>query len=255
MKSKQEIFFSYAWGDENEEGESREKIVNELYQALLEANYQVVRDKYDLGYKGFISDFIRSIGEGKCIVIAISRKYVKSQYCMYELYEIARNSNFDKHLFRKKVLPIMVEFVDFTNPSILEKHFCYWENEYNIWQGLFKKRVGQLSIEQMDNFHKIKLIHQNFGKLMQWIADMNTFNLMILSKDNFAEIKKEIDSMLVDVPHNKKSKQASEMTTNNINKNHESTGTRYNINNNGASIGQQNIDSDVHNSDANFNIN
>ncbi len=30
-----EIFFSYAWGDENEQGESREKIVNELYESLV----------------------------------------------------------------------------------------------------------------------------------------------------------------------------------------------------------------------------
>ena len=81
------------------------KIVNDLYESLKQDGYEVVRDKYDLGYRGFISDFMARIGAGKNIVIAISRKYVKSPYCMFELYEIARNSGFDKYKFRERVLP------------------------------------------------------------------------------------------------------------------------------------------------------
>jgi hypothetical protein len=53
-----EIFFSYAWGDEKEIGESREKIVNSLYESLKNDGYKIVRDKIDLGYKGLISDFM-----------------------------------------------------------------------------------------------------------------------------------------------------------------------------------------------------
>src|SRR6185369_9239912 len=109
MNSSPEIFFSYAWGDEHEQGESREKIVNELYKSLLKDNYRIVRDKYNLEYKGFITDFMGRIGEGKCVIVAISEKYVRSPYCMFELYEIARNSNFDKNLFREKVIPVIVE--------------------------------------------------------------------------------------------------------------------------------------------------
>ncbi len=202
MKSTPEIFFSYAWGDDNEKGESREKLVNELYQSLIEDGCQVIRDKADLGYKGFISDFMGKIGQGKCVVVAISRKYFKSPYCMFELYEIARNSNFDKHQFREKVLPVMVEFIDFTNPVIIDEHFSFWENEYNKWDALVKKRSGQLSVEQMQRFDKIKMIHQNFGKLTDWIIDMNTLSPKILSQDNFAEIKKAIQTRVVNVSDN-----------------------------------------------------
>ena len=68
-----------------------------LYHSLKEANPEVIRDKNALEYKGFISDFIGEIGQGKCVVVAISRKCVRSPFCMFELYAIARNSNFDKH--------------------------------------------------------------------------------------------------------------------------------------------------------------
>ena len=191
MNSKK-IFFSYAWGDDQESGESREKIVDDLYASLAQDGFDVVRDKNDLGYRGFISDFMKKIGEGDTIVVAISQKYVKSPYCMFELYEIARNSNFDKYKFQEKVLPIMVEFIDFSRPKVLDEHFSYWEETYNEWDGLVKKRTGQLSNEQLQRYDKIKMIHQNFGKLSDWLVDMNTLSPRLLSADNFAEIKKAI---------------------------------------------------------------
>jgi hypothetical protein len=83
MPSTPTIFFSYAWDDENEQGNSREKLVNDLYASLVKGNYEVVRDKYNLGYKGFISEFMKEIGRGKCVVVAISEKYVRSPYCMF----------------------------------------------------------------------------------------------------------------------------------------------------------------------------
>jgi hypothetical protein len=122
QSSSKEIIFSYAWGDESEQRESREKIVNDLYHSLVKEGYKVIRDKYDLGYRGFISDFMARIGQGQNIVVAISKKYVKSPYCMFELYEISRNSNFDKYQFSQKVLPIMVEFIDFGEPTVIEEY-------------------------------------------------------------------------------------------------------------------------------------
>src|SRR5689334_4833282 len=107
MANSNEIFFSYAWDNQNEEGESREKIVNDLYETLKKENYNVVRDKTDLRYKGLISDFMRRIGKGNYIVVAISDKYLKSQYCMFELLEIFRKSNSDKDTFKEKIFPIV----------------------------------------------------------------------------------------------------------------------------------------------------
>lgn len=129
MKSKPEIFFSYAWDDDY-----REKLVNQLYESLLKDNYNVIRDKYDLEYNGLISAFIDRLGKGKCIVVVISKKYLESEYCMFELYEIARQSNFDKIQFREKVILIMVEYVDFNNPAII-RHYISFGKE-NIKNGM-----------------------------------------------------------------------------------------------------------------------
>src|SRR5687768_458094 len=108
MPSKFEIFFSYAWGDENEHGESREKIVDELYKSLIEDGYLVIRDKVDGIYKGLISEFMRRIGRGNCIVIAISNKYLKSPNCMFELLEIYRKSNSEINEMKEKIFPLIL---------------------------------------------------------------------------------------------------------------------------------------------------
>lgn len=187
-----EIFFSYAWDDEHRQPGSREKIVDELYQSLLKDDYRVVRDKDNLEYKGFISDFMGRLGQGKCIVVAVSRKYLKSPYCMFELYEIARNSNFDRREFSKRVFPIMLEWVDLTDPALIDEYFTFWETEYKKWDDLVKKRSADLSVEQMQRFDKIKMIYQNFGRLTDWILDMNTLSPRILSADDFSGIKKAI---------------------------------------------------------------
>lgn len=57
-----EVFISYAWGQEDEE---REKIVNRLDQSLQKRGLNLSRDKRDLGYKGSIRDFMTRIGEGE----------------------------------------------------------------------------------------------------------------------------------------------------------------------------------------------
>ncbi len=187
--SNTQIFFSYAWGDVREEGESREKIVNELYDSLKNAGYNLVRDKVDLGYKGFISDFMKEIGKGNQVIVVISDKYVRSPFCMFELYEVARNCQFDKQIFRERVFPIMTEFIDFARPKVIDAYLSFWEEERNEWETMLKKRMGQLSGEQFARYEKVKLISENIGKMTDWLADMNTLNPTMLSENSFEQIR------------------------------------------------------------------
>ena len=80
------VFISYAWGEDTHE---RETIVNQLDQSLQRRGVTIIRDKRDLGYKGMIRDFMKRIGEGYCVIVVISDKYLRSKNCMFELVEIA----------------------------------------------------------------------------------------------------------------------------------------------------------------------
>ena len=186
------IYFSYAWGDEKEQVESREDIVNKLYDSLKIDGFNVIRDKMDLGYRGLISKFMEDIGQGDLIVVVVSDKYVRSPYCMFELYEIARNSKFDKNIFAQRVLPVIVEFIDFSEPKVLKPYLAHWKSKLKDWEDLIKENINGLGKQNMERYDKTKLIQQNFGNLSDWLVDINSLNPTILSKNNFEIIKKEI---------------------------------------------------------------
>lgn len=48
--------------------------------------FDVRRDKENAGYRASIRDFMKEIGQGNCIIVAISDKYLKSENCMFEMF-------------------------------------------------------------------------------------------------------------------------------------------------------------------------
>jgi internalin A len=189
---KPKIYFSYAWGDDHETGESREQIVEELYESLKNDGYSVFRDKEDSTYRDLISDMMKNIGKGKFIVVAISDKYLKSPNCMFELYEIYRNSQLEKEKFLEKIFPIRVESIRLSDPKVLDVYFEYWEQQEKEWAELIIKRGTRISPAQHERYKRIKTIAAELGEFLEILSDMNTKTKDDLSENNFEEIKKAI---------------------------------------------------------------
>ena len=118
---------------------------------------------------------------------------------MFELYEIARNCKFEKAEFTKKVLPIVAEFIRFDDPDVLIEYFDYWANEEQKWTNLIQKYMssGQVTEAQSRRFHITQTIKQNFGKLADWLADINAGSNKLLSENDFALLKEAIDKRLI----------------------------------------------------------
>lgn len=190
------IYFSYAWGDDKETGESRETVVDELYQSLEQDGYSLKRDKQDLGYKGLISEFMKEIGKGDIIVVVISDKYLRSSYCMFELYEAFRDSKLEQKAFVQKLFPIRVEALKLSRPEVQEEYFEYWENEEKAWEKLITRRGKQITVKQQQQYENIKSIHAQLGYLLDILSDINSLSKELLAKDNFDIIKKAIDQRI-----------------------------------------------------------
>ena len=192
MESKPEIYFSYAWGDENEKGTSREKIVNDLYDALVAAGFTVIRDKNDLRYKGLISGLTQRIGRGKFIIVALSDKYLKSTYCMSELLEIYRRSNSDIDELLQKIFPIVLEDAKIYNPEDRVDYLDYWETKKEE----LNKEIKKIELENATTFAEELRLYDEITAVMpvlsRLLKDMNTLNIQKLSANNFGEIKNAI---------------------------------------------------------------
>src|SRR5687767_14252027 len=113
---EQSVFISYAWGGESEE------IVNQIDQALQQRGLKIIRDKRDLGYKGSINAFMERIGQGNCVIVVISDKYLRSPNCMFELVEIAEEKQ-----FHNRVFPLVLSDANIYDPVRRLEYVRHWE--------------------------------------------------------------------------------------------------------------------------------
>jgi len=174
---EQAVFISYAWGDE------REEIVNQLDQALQKRGLKIIRDKRDLPYKGSISEFMERIGQGNCVIVVISDKYLRSPNCMFELVEIAKGKQFHDRIF-----PIVLSDADIYDPVKRLEYVKYWEGKLaELDQAM--RGVGQANLqgirEEIDQYNRIR---DKVSGLTSILKNMNTLTPEMHSESDFSQI-------------------------------------------------------------------
>jgi TIR domain len=184
------IYFSYAWVTE------METIVDKLYESLKKDGFNVVRDKVNLKYKGLISNFMKDIGKSNIIIVALSDKYLKSRFCMFELFEIYRNCSMNKDEFCKKVFPIRENDINFSNPAVINQYIDFWNEEELKWQNIVKDKSEDISAEQFAQYEIVRRIANDIGNLLYFLSDINSLNVELLSKNDFEEIKSALRESL-----------------------------------------------------------
>ncbi len=98
-----EWFVPYAWGDATPEGRTREAVVDELCAEAERRGIRIQRDRTTLGLGDSISRFMRRIGRGDRVFVVPSDKYLRSPYCMFELFEVWRTSKAKDEEFLRRI--------------------------------------------------------------------------------------------------------------------------------------------------------
>jgi hypothetical protein len=88
--TRPECFVSYAWGDDTDEGREREAAVDLFCNAAKAKGIAIIRDRAAMAPGDRISEFMARIGRGDRVIVFLSDKYLKSTYCMTELFEVWR---------------------------------------------------------------------------------------------------------------------------------------------------------------------
>jgi len=168
---EKEVFISYAWAGKSEE------IANQIEKALKENDISLVRDKNHLGFKGRIKAFMERIGRGKCVVVVISEKYLKSENCMFELLQIAKNEQFYERIF-----PVVLDDAKIYKPKDRIQYVQYWEQQIQE----LDQQIRSVSSANLEGFREdIDLyneIRQYLPRLTNILKDMNTLTAQIHSE-------------------------------------------------------------------------
>jgi hypothetical protein len=186
LRVQREVFFSYAHG-------RGQRLIDQLYIDLSSLpDIRPVMDKKNLPYRESISTFMMRIGEGNFVVVAFSDKYLKSKYCMFEFYELYRNSSLDGRRLIKKIFPIRIGKLALDDLAVKKTYFDHWEEELDRSEKFIQEMGGRINTSDFIDHERIKNIHNYLGELLEIIKDIKSPDMPALSKNNFALIKEAI---------------------------------------------------------------
>lgn len=182
-----EIFVSYAWGGESE------KIVDQLDRAFQNSGITIIRDKRDLGYRGHIKEFMEKIGRGNAIIVVISKKYLESENCMFELVQIAKNDQFYDRIF-----PIVLGDANIYKPVQRLRYVKYWEEQIaELDQEM--KSVSSANLqgfrEAIDLYTEIRGM---IAKLTDTLTDMNALTVEMHREADFKHLIDAIEQKMAE---------------------------------------------------------
>lgn len=172
-----EVFVSYAWTDESR------AIVDHLEKTLSLAGVRLLRDRNEVKFKDSITAFMERIGRGRCIVLVLSKHFLESKYCMFELTEIARRGD-----IQQRVFPIALGDANIFEGTGRLDYVRYWEGKKAELDAKMKA-VGSEHLEgireEMDLFANIR---NAMAGIVDLVAGMNTLTSAEHRSSGFREL-------------------------------------------------------------------
>jgi internalin A len=177
-------FVSYAWGDRTPRGQEGELIVDRLCAVAQARGITILRDKTSLGLGDRISKFMKRVGGGDRVFVVLSSKYLKSAFCMYELYEIWRNCRQDDEEFLRHVKIYTMQDAPIWTPLDRAQCAIYWREECAKLELIFKEHGFDIvGISDAQRYLIMKTFSSQIGNILATVTD-------ILQPRNFEELER-----------------------------------------------------------------
>jgi internalin A len=125
------------------------------------------------------------IGLADHVIVILSDKYLRSPYCMTELYYIYQNSRLEKHEFLDRIIPLVLDDARFGTPEERVEYAKHWEAKYLK----LKSDLDHLSVEDFRLYKSMQKWHLDIGEVLAYVSD-------VLTPHGFHEIVKDEFSAL-----------------------------------------------------------
>ncbi len=147
---KKEYYVSYAWNDDKPHSPEREAFVDKLCTEAEKQDITIIRDKTAMRYGERISKFMGRIAHGDRIFIVLSDKYLKSAYCMHELFDVWRNCRENDAEFIARTRVYALPCAKLSTPLDRAQYAIHWRKKFEELDTFIKKH-GQLVLSDDDN--------------------------------------------------------------------------------------------------------
>ncbi len=181
------VFISYAWGDKSEDGQKREATVLGLVRAMESWGYEPLYDKERMRPGDRISEYIKLAGQTAKVVAVLSEKYLKSAYCVTELYTAFLDCKYDKEAFLRRVVGVSVGDVTYSKPPARTALAKHWAERHAEYDGA---EFEYLTVEDFNEWKQMDVWSKALPDMLKAIADaIHPKGLDAIAADGFAAVK------------------------------------------------------------------
>jgi cell division protein FtsZ len=182
QKNNRNIFISYSHDDYVTADQ-----VHDIINKILKNKYSISRDVRNMEYKDSFKQFMETIPSHNYVLMLISKSYLTSENCMYEVLETMRN-----HDFKERMLFIILEGAKIYEPNAILQYQKFWnstqkQKEMKIIEEVKEKNFYALGYlyEQWKKTEKIKLDISDFIRILK---DEKGYKFENLINSNFKSI-------------------------------------------------------------------
>jgi internalin A len=174
QKTGREVYISYAWGDRTPAGQERQRIVDGLVSALRQRSEGItVHIDRDVMRPGdLISEFMKRLSAADRVIVVISAKYLRSEYCMYELFQIYQNCRKSAEDFQRRIIPIILPDAGFSGG--LAARFAparYWNQQEQELTSLFSGNQNAVGTVMHNKYRLVGEFARNTSDMIEYLVD------------------------------------------------------------------------------------
>ena len=160
----------------------------EKVEAALEAEgIKVLRDVREVDYKDSFREFMERLGRGNAIIVVLSKGYLESKFCMFELLEIAKATN-----LRQRIFPIVLPDANVFDDLILADYLLHWETKSKELKAKLDKLDGHGQGNLRKTLDLFADIRRMFDELTAVLGDMKVMSPDHLNDEGFATLIRQI---------------------------------------------------------------
>jgi internalin A len=173
-KPSREVFISYAWGDGSPDGKERQRVVDRLVDAL-DKHPEAIRvhiDREEMRPGELISAFMDRIAAADRVIVVISAKYLRSEYCMYELFKIYQNCRNKKEDFQRRIIPIILPDAGLSGRSVSRLTPAFnWKEEEEELEAMIAANLKVVGISIHNKYRLIGEFARNTSDMIEYLYD------------------------------------------------------------------------------------
>ncbi|WP_031517760.1 toll/interleukin-1 receptor domain-containing protein [Desulfofalx alkaliphila] len=190
MEQNKTIFLSYCWGN---------KKIADYLDSKIQAfeGIEIKRDIREIYYSHNIEDFMKTIRKTDHVILLISKEYLMSVNCMFEVSQIVKDYN-----YVDKITPIIIDRTSIYGPDNRLKYAQYWNKKYHSLNEEIRKLNIEDNISLIQELKKVKNICSAIDEILDILNKKKYHDLETHVENDFNDTFKAMN--FKEIPNKKK---------------------------------------------------